>query len=715
MAGKKHHAQPLDPNMLEERQRRVGILESLVTQYENDGQTRKALAFDWARKSLLKNDVRPMKALRWLDPNKPFPCTIEEFLHSTEFLGHMDEFSIWESHRERVLKMNPDVFCGAEPVTEVALGGASGTGKTTLGWVNMAYQFFLLSCLRKPQVALGLAPITPIVFTMQSLSQTVTKLVIYQPFKTMLTNMPYVKRWLNWDRQREGQIDFDNNIHIIPALARGTSLQGQAVVGGILDELAFMSVIEASKQVPGPRGQGGKFDQAEEVYSATINRRNRSFDAEGVSIGCVVCLSNTYFKDDFMDRHLNRLEQHNPPFTMFARLKRHQVAPLDVAQVRRGETMRVQVGNDYVQTRILGAKEQEDEGATVEVIPERYRGQFLNDPDGALREVVGIASAAISPFIRNRNKIVDAFNAGEVHNLVPYVDIQDADLFIHGLPNWQADLMPTDLDKPRFIHIDLSKSKDRCGIAIIKPFGLVNVTDPDNPNAILTVPQFAVECAISLKPSGNFHVEPTDIRTWLMQLATVHGMNIGGVSYDGYQSQESLTAWRRAGVTAKELSVDRNMEPYEYFRHALYQDRVAMCHNDILLEELVMLEHNKEANKDRGGKVDHPPKGSKDIADAVAGAIYNCSQQRAYWSKTGYHDAEGERVRVRKTDTAPGVRPKGGSRRTTGRRKARNDKRQKDHDVRPPRDEMEIDDQMIRAMPKANPPTWWKETHGKQG
>ena len=40
-----------------------------------------------------------------------------------------------------------------------------------------------------------------------------------------------------------------------------------------------------------------------------------------------------------------------------------------------------------------------------------------------------------------------------------------------------------------------------------------------------------------------------------------------------------------------------------------------MCANDILLEELVMLEHNKEANKDRGGKVDHPPKGSKDIAD----------------------------------------------------------------------------------------------------
>ncbi len=43
MAGKKQHTQPLDPGMLEERQRRVGILEGLVTQYENNGQTRKAV------------------------------------------------------------------------------------------------------------------------------------------------------------------------------------------------------------------------------------------------------------------------------------------------------------------------------------------------------------------------------------------------------------------------------------------------------------------------------------------------------------------------------------------------------------------------------------------------------------------------------------------------------------------------------------------------
>ncbi len=127
---------------------------------------------------------------------------------------------------------------------------------------------------------------------------------------------------------------------------------------------------------------------------------------------------------------------------------------------------------------------------------------------------------------------MDAFELGKEHGLVAYVDIQDADLFIHGLPNWVDELMPVDKYKPRFIHVDLSKSKDRCGIAIIKPFGMINVTDPDNPNTVLTVPQFAVECSISLKPSGNFHVEPADIRTWLMQLSTVHGLNIGGVSYD---------------------------------------------------------------------------------------------------------------------------------------------------------------------------------------
>ncbi len=439
-------------------------LARLVARYEGAGRTRQARAFEWALRSLdARDDTKPLRALRQLDVRKPFPVTIDQFLEDPDFLGYLrGDFAVWDAHRDRVRAMNPDVVCGDAPVVEVALGGASGTGKTTLAWINIAYQFYLLTCFRNPQRVFGLAPVTPIVFTVQSLSQAITKLVIYQPLRTMLTSMPYVQKWCAWDRQRDGQLDFDDNLHVIPVLARGASLQGQAIIGGILDELAFMAVIEQSKQVAGPRGLGGRFDQAREVHAQTTTRRNRSFGRAGVSIGCVCALSNTCYRGDFMDRLLAFTAENAPEGHIGERLRRHEVEPGDVRDVRRGDVVSVQVGSDYHPTKLLeGDDDGAAEGAEVVQVPARYRTDFLLDPDKALREVVGIASAAIRPFFRQRNKIVDAFNRGAELGLVPYVDVQDADLHEHGMPQWVPERMPSDVHVPRYFHVDLSKNRDR--------------------------------------------------------------------------------------------------------------------------------------------------------------------------------------------------------------------------------------------------------------
>jgi hypothetical protein len=679
----------------------------LEARYQAEGKERESRAFRWARTSLeTHNDLRPLRALRQLDHRKAFPVDIDQFLEDPDFMGYLQgDFGVWEAHRDRVRAMNPDVVCGEAPVVETALGGASGTGKTTLAWINVAYQFYLLTCFRNPQRAFGLAPITPIVFTMQSISQTITKLVIYNPFKSMLLSMPYVQRWCRWDKQREGQIDFTDNVHIIPVLARGTSLQGQAVIGGILDELSFMAVIEASKQVAGPRGQGGKFDQAEEVYTQTMNRRSRSFGRGGISVGSVCAMSNTSYRGDFMDRHLQFIEEHEPEGVMGDRLKRHELEPDDIMDVRQGRTITIQVGTDYHATRIIEGEATEDDGAQLVKVPQRYRLEFLLDPDKALREIVGIASAAIRPFIRQRNKMVDAFNRGNELGLESYVDIRDVDLAEHGMPQWDPDKMPDDKQVPRYFHVDLSKSRDRCGIAVVKPFGMVNVEQSDG--TIKTVPSFAVECAITLTPSGNAEVEPAVIRDWIIQLSSEHGFTIGGVSYDGYQSQESLQVLRRARVYAVEISVDRKMEQYEYFRSSVYEDRVAFCPSDILMEEMIMLEYDSVKDK-----VDHPPKGSKDVADAVCGAIYNCSQQRHYRNRTEYTNTEGERVRAKGT----AERPKRGKR-VSGAKRIRKRRRSAaealTEDARAPRNEQEVPDTLPEGAKLSKPPQWWQELHGE--
>jgi len=64
-------------------------------------------------------------------------------------------------------------------------------------------------------------------------------------------------------------------------------------------------------------------------------------------------------------------------------------------------------------------------------------------------------------------------------------------------------------------------------------------------------------------------------------------------------------------------------EPYAYLKNVIYEKRLQIFDCELLTEELLGLERNAS-----NGKIDHPDGGkygSKDIADAVCGSIFNAS------------------------------------------------------------------------------------------
>lgn len=67
--------------------------------------------------------------------------------------------------------------------------------------------------------------------------------------------------------------------------------------------------------------------------------------------------------------------------------------------------------------------------------------------------------------------------------------------------------------------------------------------------------------------------------------------------------------------------VVHNCQPYQYLRSCLYENRFELYNSERLYDELVLLERNINT-----GKIDHPPNGHKDVADAVCGAIFNASK-----------------------------------------------------------------------------------------
>lgn len=109
-----------------------------------------------------------------------------------------------------------------------------------------------------------------------------------------------------------------------------------------------------------------------------------------------------------------------------------------------------------------------------------------------------------------------------------------------------------------------------------------------------------------------------------------HGIPIGWFSADGFQSADLLQRIQRLGIRAGRLSVDQtsSSDPcgaYEALRLAVAEGRVRFPFNETVIEELLALEHDRRKNR-----IDHPPNGSKDLADAQAGAVYQLSRVPAW-------------------------------------------------------------------------------------
>lgn len=580
---------------------------------------------------------------------RDIPVTIDEFIESEDFLAHDQDFKVWETLREDLRQMNPDIFLGAQHIFQTFDGGATGTGKTHKASITQAYQLYVLSCFNKPtRLWPRLSGNVPLLFVFQSVQERVTKRVIYEPFRELFTSIPYVKKHLTWDKQKDNVLMFDNGIQVVPALAAVNNIVGQAIVSAILDEVNFMSVVEDSKQAVGARGQGGHFDQAQVIYNNITRRRKSRFITKGPSPGIISVLSSVRYIGDFMDRRLKQIEDakgtENEEHDIFVmRRAQYQAQPKEDYS---GQTFRLLVGATEYGTRILKDNEKAGthypQNARVELVPIEYKKDFTNDPEGALRDICGIATDVISPFITQRHKIIAAILRGTQAEMKPWVNKADiilgeeeVDEDASYMPQIIEENLPLDRHTPRFIHIDLSLTGDRCGIAIVKVSKMVDVLGANK--VVEVLPHFVLEQGITIKPNTSNELDIAELRKWIVSLKEYYDFNIHTVSYDGFQSAESLQMLRKVGIQAINISVDKTLEPYETLKRAIYQDRFDCQDHDILKLELSGLEMNYKKKK-----VDHPPKGSKDLADAVAGAVYSASISRSVRKNTDVVNTKGE-------------------------------------------------------------------------
>lgn len=561
------------------------------------------------------------------------PVSIEVFIDDEEFLGATD-LTLWPEVRKAIIEINQNWWKGLDhgANVEAILSGATGTGKTSICEVTTLYHLHVLACLKQPQTLYGLPKTTSIIFPIMAAKPHVTKKVVYQPIRKMIEDIPWFQKHLQMDKLIESEVYFkEKNIRIVVGGADEDSILGEAVIGGIIDEINFMNVVLKSKKSVVTSGRVGIYDQAQSIYEAMTRRKKSRFITQGPQIGVVLVSSSTRYKGDFTDKRKKHVELHNEKNVYIYNKAQYQVWPQDRYC---GETFRLMVGNEVLNdTRVLNDGEQVPEGTLVLDVPIEYKGDFLKNPHDSLRDIVGQSTSSVSPFFRRRFKILECIQAGADEGLKSFLIKDNVVLGTDGMPQVKHGHYCMNPSRPRYVHIDLSLNSDSCGIAMLRFDGLRKVERDGG--FIEMLPECSVELAVSIKPDAQNEIQIADVRTWVKQLRDVFGYPIKVVTYDGIMGIESRQQWKKEGMKTGYVSVDKTSTPYKQLRDGITDVRVKMFQNDVLTNELFELEYDTVKDK-----IDHPVHSSKDVADAVCGAYTTLLERRSSWMAAASDDGQ---------------------------------------------------------------------------
>ncbi len=169
-------------------------------------------------------------------------------------------------------------------------------------------------------------------------------------------------------------------------------------------------------------------------------------------------------------------------------------------------------------------------------------------------------------------------------------------------------------DFTRFIHVDLALKRDRAALSMVHCPGIKNI---NTGLGVESLPVINVDLVKSWSAAPGDEINFSGIRGLIVDLC--RRFSVGIVSFDQWQSVEMIQSLKAMGINADFHSVKKT--DYDTLMTSIYDKRLRGYWNEILVEdELLKL---KLLN---GTKIDHPTSGSKDLADSVAGAVFQAVQ-----------------------------------------------------------------------------------------
>ena len=462
---------------------------------------------------------------------------------------------------------------------ELILQLGKGSGKDFVSTVACAYVVYKMLCLKDPAVYYGKPAGDAIDIINVAVNAQQAKNVFFKGFKSKIERSPWFAGKYN---PKADSIEFDKSITVYSGHSERESHEGLNLFMAVLDEISgFASEVATGNE------QGKTADNIYKAFRGTV-------DSRFPDLGKVVLLSFPRYPGDFISQRYDSVIADKEVIE-----KTHKfIINEDLPHDNPDNTFEISWEEDHILSykipKIFALKR-----PTWDVNPTRkiddFKIAFLTDLGDAMMRFLCTPTYSSDAFFKQKDKLQKCMN---VRNP------------IDNFKRFDESFTP-DPDVIYYIHADLAQKHDKCAVAIAHVDRWVNIKVIKDYEQV--VPVVVVDAVAWWEPRTEGPVNLSEVKQWIINLRR-EGFNLGMVSFDRWQSFDIQNELQSVGVRTETVSVAK--KHYEDLAMMVYEERVAMPMIPLLLEELSELKIMK------GNRVDHPRKKSKDLADAVCGAVF---------------------------------------------------------------------------------------------
>jgi hypothetical protein len=462
---------------------------------------------------------------------------------------------------------------------EIILQLGKGSGKDFVSTVACAYIVYKLLCLKDPAKYFGKPSGDAIDLINVAINAQQAKNVFFKGFKSKIERSPW---FIGKYYAKADSIEFDKSITVYSGHSERESHEGLNLLLAVLDEISgFASEVNTGNE------QGKTADNIYKAFRGSV-------DSRFPDLGKVVLLSFPRYPGDFISEKYDDVIAEKEVIERTHTFTINPLLPADSPD----NSFEISWDEDqiisYKYPGVFALKR-----PTWEVNPTRkindFMIAFMTDLGDAMMRFACVPTFASDAFFKQVDKVRACMTTRNPVDTFKRFD----------------ESFKPDPDKVYYVHADLAQKHDKCAVAIAHVEKWVNIQVINNYEQV--APIVVVDAVAWWEPKVEGPVNLSEVKQWIQNLRRL-GFNIGMVSFDRWQSFDIQNELKQVGMRTDTVSVAK--KHYEDMAMLVYEERLVMPAIELLFDELTQLKIMKN------NRVDHPRKKSKDLADAVCGAVF---------------------------------------------------------------------------------------------